>query len=69
MTTADDRGHGVPSAGTLPLRDPEQVFRTVSGLLQRLFAGETGHRWDWVSIRTPARATDRLPAPHPALPG
>jgi len=34
MTTADDRAHGVPSVGTIPLRDPEQVFRTVSGLLR-----------------------------------
>jgi len=67
MTTDDVRAHGVHFVGTIPLRDSEQVFRTVSGLLggrlKRLPDGETGPRWDWIWIQVPVLAA------HPDLEG
>src|SRR5882757_3477840 len=67
MMTDDVRAHGVHFVGTIPLRDSEQVFRTVSGLLggrlKRLPDGETGHRWDWIWIQVPVLAA------HPDLEG
>jgi len=63
----DVRAHGVHFVGTIPLRDSEEVFRTVSGLLgdriKRLPDGETGPRWDWIWIQIPVLAA------HPDLEG
>src|SRR5260370_35042834 len=84
MTSASPQPRGVHLVGSVPLESAEEVFRTVTGILdgrlRRIPDGETGVRSNWISWQSdvmarvpqleliPPDPSQYAPSPHFKLP-